>query len=216
MSELKEIRIKQASIDEFASSATQIEFVEVANRGLWESEKILIEEYFTPGTTVLDIGCGSGRATIPLYQEGFNVIGVDITPEMIKVANDVAKAKNLAIDYRIGDATKLEFKENTFDGAIFANNGWAQIPGKNTRQKALDEMYRVLRPGGIFISTAHIRHVSLDNPWFWLVQWITYRVLVHFGKETEGVDYGDIFFEQKHDKTQKQFMHMVGAGEVAK
>ena len=215
MEEPKEIRIKKASIAEFSSAATRSEFEEIAERGFWESEKILIEKYFKPNTSILDLGCGSGRTTIPFYRAGHSVIGVDITPEMIEVALSVSKAKNLKIDYRIGDATQLEFSDNTFDGAIFANNGWAQIPGMANRQKALNETYRVLKPGGIFIFTSHKKYISLNNYMFWLIEWAKYHLLVHFGIKAEGVDYGDIFFERKHDKTQKQFMHMAGAGEVA-
>ncbi|MCR4260885.1 MAG: class I SAM-dependent methyltransferase [Candidatus Colwellbacteria bacterium] len=215
MMELKEDRIKQESIKEFGSEATQNEFREIAERGFWESEKILVERYFKPKTNILDIGCGSGRATIPLHQAGYSVVGVDITPEMIRVAQSVAESKNLKIDYRVGDATKLEFKDNTFDGAIFANNGWAQIPGKDNRQKALSETHRALKPGGIFILTSHERYVSLNNFIFWLTEWIKYHLLAPLGMKTEGVEYGDVFFGRKHDKTQEQFIHMAGRGEVA-
>jgi len=216
MKESKEIQIKQESINEFGSVATQSEFREVAERGFWESEKILVEKYFTPNTTILDIGCGSGRTTIPLHKAGYRVIGVDITPEMIETARNIAEAKNLKIDYRVGDATQLEFSNNTFEGAIFANNGWAQIPGKDNRQKALNEMHRVLKPSGVFILTSHKRYISLGQFLFWSTKWIKYRLLAHFGMKTEGVDYGDIFFGRKHDKTQKQFIHIAGAGEVAR
>ncbi|KKU19547.1 MAG: Methyltransferase type 11 [Parcubacteria group bacterium GW2011_GWA2_46_10] len=170
--ESKEIRIKEASIAEFSSVATRSEFEEIAERGFWESEKILIEKYFKPNTSILDLGCGSGRTTIPLYRAGYRIIGVDITPEMIEAALSVSKAKNLKIDYRIGDATQLDFGDNIFDGAIFANNGWAQIPGKDNRQKALNETYRVLKSGGIFIFTSHERYISRKTFMFWLREFI--------------------------------------------
>lgn len=215
MKESKAIRIKQDSIGEFGSVVTQSQYKKIAETGLWESEKILVEKYFTPRVFILDIGCGSGRAAIPLHQAGYNVIGVDITPEMIETARDVARTRNLNIDYRIGDATQLEFKDTTFDGAIFANNGWAQIPGKDNRQQALNEIHRILKPGGVFIFTSHKRYISLDNLILWLIEWIKYHLLARLGIRTEGIDYGDIFFERKHDKTKKQFMHMAGAREVA-
>jgi len=209
-------KIKQDSIDEFGSLATQKNFRKTAEKGFWESEKVLVKKYFKPNITILDIGCGSGRTTIPLLQAGYNVIGVDITPEMIETARSIAKTKNLKIDYRIGDATQLEFDDDTFEGAIFANNGWAQIPGKDNRQKAINEIYRVLKPGGIFIFTSHKRYISLRNFLFWIIKWIQYHILVHIGIRTEGVDYGDIFFRLDHDKTKKQFIHMADEGEVAR
>ncbi|MDD5710801.1 MAG: class I SAM-dependent methyltransferase [Candidatus Colwellbacteria bacterium] len=208
-------QIKQNSIAEFGSVATQSQYKEIAEAGLWESETMLIEKYFAPEISVLDVGCGSGRTTIPLHQAGYSVIGVDITPEMINTARSVAKSKNLEIDYLVGDATQLEFDDNTFEGAIFANNGWSQIPGKDNRQKTLNEIYRILKPGGIFIFTAHKRYISLNNFLSWSVEWIKYHLLVGLGIKMKGIDYGDIFFRRKYDKTQRQFMHMVGTEEVA-
>lgn len=209
-------KIKQDSIDEFGSAATQINFRKTAKKGLWESEKILIKKHFKSGITILDIGCGSGRSTIPLHQARYSVIGVDITPEMIETAQSIAKTKNLKIDYRVGDATQLEFDDDTFEGAIFANNGWAQIPGKENRQKALNETYRVLKSNGIFIFTSHKRYISLKNFLFWIIKWIQYHILVYIGIRTNGIDYGDIFFKLDHDRTKKQFIHMADKGEVAK
>jgi len=131
-------KAKQNSIKEFGSDYTQNRYEKIAQRGLWESEEILVNKYFMRKSKILDIGCGSGRTTFPLFEKGFNVIGIDITPEMIDIAKKIALSKNLQIDFRIGDATKLEFPDNYFDGAIFANNGWVQIPGNENRQKALN------------------------------------------------------------------------------
>lgn len=142
-------RVKNESIDEFGSPVTQKKYAKIAEQGFWESEEILINKYFKPNTKILDIGCGSGRTAISLYKKSYTVIGVDITPEMIDTAKKIASAKKINVDYRVGDATNLEFPDNYFDNAIFANNGWVQIPGKQNRQKALNEIYRVLKPGGI-------------------------------------------------------------------
>lgn len=154
-------KLQQEIIEEFSSSVVQEKYLGIAENGFWESEEKLIKQYFAKGSSVLDVGCGSGRTTIPLYEIGYKVVGLDITPKMIEIAKKIANSKGLDIVYREGDATKLDVDSNSFDNALFANNGWAQIPGKENRLQALKEIYRILNPGGLFIFTADRRYYSL-------------------------------------------------------
>ncbi len=201
-------KVKQDSIDEFGSDVTRKRYERDANVGFWESEEILIKKYFQQNSKILDIGCGSGRTTFPLFKLGYYVIGVDITPMMIEIAKENAKAQNLDIKFIVGDATNLDFSDNVFDGAIFANNGWAQIPGKQFRQKSLNEIYRVLKPGGIYIFTSHKRYYSLKTILFWLGK----RIF-----KSGAIDFGDVFFRRYAEGKklkQKQFLHLSSVNEV--
>jgi len=210
-------QIKKESIDEFGSRWTQERYAEIARRGFWESEEKLVSQYFKPETKILDIGCGSGRTAIALTQKGFDVIGVDITPKMIDSAKKIASSKNLNIDYRVGDATSLEFPDNYFAGAIFANNGWVQIPGKENRKKALAEIHRTMKPGGYFILVAHQRYYTGNYLFFWLIQWIKLYLLKPLGFKVKEVDFGDLFFKRPYSEggtRRKQFIHLTSQKEV--
>ncbi|MDD4332577.1 MAG: methyltransferase domain-containing protein [Patescibacteria group bacterium] len=111
----------------------------------------------------------------------------------------------------------LIFLKIIFDNAIFANNGWVQIPGKTNRQKALNEIYRVLKPGGIFILTAHQRYYSLLTIFFWLKQWLKFYLLKPLGFTIKEIDFGDMFFVRPYKKENKkvlQFIHLTSQKEV--
>lgn len=207
--------IKQESILEFGSETTQKRYTKIASFGLWNSERILIEKYFRPKSKILDIGCGSGRTTIPLYKRGFDVIGVDITPEMINTVKKISSEKQLNIVYKLGDATQLTYPNNYFEGAIFANNGWAQIPGERNRQKALNEIFRVLKSDGYLILTAHQRYYSGSYLFFWIKQWTKFYILRPFGRKIEEIDFGDLFFDRPYSKA-RQFIHLTHHKEVEK
>ena len=138
--------LQKKIIEEFGSGVTQEAYIKNAEKGLWGAEKILIQKYFKPGSGVLDIGCGTGRTTMPLYELGYKVVGIDITPEMIRNAQKIAEKKGLTITCEVGDAAQLKYGDNSFDNALFSNNGWTQIPGEEKRFEALKEIYRVLSP----------------------------------------------------------------------
>lgn len=200
--------LKQYVIKQFGSKVAQDYYIKKADYGLWYPEANLIKKYFK-GKKVLDVGCGTGRTTIPLFKQGFDVTGIDITPNMIKNAKKIAKEKNLKIKYEIADATKMKFKDNSFDNVLFSNNGWAQIPGEEERIKALNEIHRVLKPNGCYIFATNIR-TSFE----YLLFLLSYKSNNKFK-----IDFGDRFFRKeggglRYDE--KQFVHIPTLKEVKK
>lgn len=118
---------------------------------LFDIEKKLVKKYFKPNKTILDLGCGIGRTSVPLAKQGLKVIAIDIVPEMIKVA----KKLHPNIDFRVMDAANLQFSDNKFDYIFFSFNGLDYLYPKKRRTKALLEIYRCLKPSGIFILSSH-------------------------------------------------------------
>lgn len=207
--------LKNLVITEFSEPNTIAFYKKKAYEGLWIGESEIINRYFTKkGATVLDLGCGTGRTTIPLHKMGYKVIGVDLTEAMIQAAKEIAILENLDIDYQVGDATALNFKGNSFDYILFSNQGWSQIPGKENRLTALKEMRRVLKPDGILAFTAHPRSFNVEFGAFWIWQWVRFYILKHLGLNIPEQDFGDRFFERKTEFTSKQFVHIPSVNEV--
>jgi len=207
------VNLKKLVINEFASKKTQEIYVQDAEKGLWPSEKVLIKKYFKKNSSVLDIGCGTGRTTLALYKIGYNVIGVDLVSAMIKNAKKIARAKKINVKYQVGDAVNLKFKDESFDNIIFSFNGWTQIPGEDNRVKALKEIFRLLKPGGYFIFTTHIRKMY-GLTFFWIKQWLRLYLMKPLGCNIEEIDFGDRFF---YDRGRgKQFIHIPSYNKVIK
>lgn len=126
--------------------------------GLWKSEELLLSRLFNTDHKLLEIGCGAGRIAFGLYVLGYrNLTAIDYSCDMIGVAKAIAKEKSIAMDLRVGDATRLDFEDEGFDGVIFGFNGLMQIPSRQRRQRALEEIFRVMKPNGVFFFSTHDR-----------------------------------------------------------
>lgn len=123
-------------------------YSEFDNYGLFSFEREIIEKYFT-GKTVIDIGCGTGRTTHPLYNMGFDVTGIDYSEGMIKIALQ----KYPQIRFEVGNCADMRFEDRFFDNAIFSFNGIMLERDYDVRAKMFAEVYRVLLSGGIFFFT---------------------------------------------------------------
>ncbi len=70
---------------------------------------------------ILDLGCGSGWLSIYLNREGFQMTGVDISPQAIQLARSWAQQENTSIAFDVADISNLPYAPATFD-AIVANS----------------------------------------------------------------------------------------------
>ncbi|HXM02297.1 MAG TPA: methyltransferase domain-containing protein [Chthoniobacterales bacterium] len=99
-------------------------------------------------SSVLEVGCGSGRYALHLTEKvGCLLVGVDINAAGVRNANQLALARGLAsrAHFEKCDCSKnLPFDDNTFD-AVFSNDVLCHLPG---RPEVLGEIFRVLKPGG--------------------------------------------------------------------
>lgn len=73
-------------------------------------------------TSILDIGCGTGRHAIELTKRGYHIKGIDLSESQLKRAKEKASELNLNIDFQKHDARKLPFKKE-FDLAIMLCEG---------------------------------------------------------------------------------------------
>jgi ubiquinone/menaquinone biosynthesis C-methylase UbiE len=94
----------------------------------------------SPSHKILDIGCGTGLASAPLVENGYNVTGVDPSQPML----DVAKEQLPSGTWINGRAESLPFKDGSFDVALSA-----QAMHHADLAQAISEVKRVLHPGGI-------------------------------------------------------------------
>ena len=97
---------------------------------------------------ILDVGCGAGFFSILLAKEGHEVFGIDLTPEMIENAIQLAEEENADCRFRVMDAENPMFADETFDVVISRNLTWT-LPNA---EHAYGEWMRVLKTGGVLLN----------------------------------------------------------------
>ncbi len=100
--------------------------------------------------TILDIATGTGDLAILMSETNAEkIVGLDLSIGMLEVGKTKIAAKNLSnkIEMVVGDSENLPFEDNSFDAITVAFG----IRNFETLDKGLAEIYRVLKPNGIFV-----------------------------------------------------------------
>ncbi|HEY3063317.1 MAG TPA: class I SAM-dependent methyltransferase, partial [Chloroflexota bacterium] len=153
-------------------------------RSRWERTEPLVSALVpllrTRGfTRALDVGCGIGRHAQYLAGEGFQCTGIDASESGLAYAREQATSAGLEIAYRVAPFYELPFADSSFDAAIAWNviyHGDGEIA-----QRGIDEMARVLRPGGFFVGSM----LSKRNTGFGLGREVRLDTFVVDGTDTD-------------------------------
>ena len=104
------------------------------------------------GKTVLDLGCGTGENIIPLLERGAQVIGIDVSPDLVALAQERVKAANLQSTIQVGSAYQTGLADGSVD-VVFCMSLIHHLEIARVR----DEMRRILSPDGVIILKEPIR-----------------------------------------------------------
>ena len=118
---------------------------------------------------ILDIGCGTGRASFPFIKKGVNAIGLDISDNMVYQAKKKSDSLGLSnkVDYIIGDSENLPFKNESFD-AVIAFGVLHHVPNP---QIMLQQIANCLKENGFYFG--HENNDSILRPIFDLMMKIS-------------------------------------------
>jgi ubiquinone/menaquinone biosynthesis C-methylase UbiE len=126
----------------------------------FQKEAKKISAQLAPGSNVLEVAPGPGYLSVELARLGhFKITGLDISHTFVRIAQGHAKEQGVDIDFRQGNASAMPFEPGSFDFI------YCRAAFKNFSQplEAINEMHRVLRPGGRAVIVDLRKDVSIDD-----------------------------------------------------
>ena len=114
---------------------------------------------------LLEVPVGTGVLTMPVYRTlpRAEITCLDYSPDMMARARRRAAAMGLGnVAFRQGDVGALPFEDGSFD-AVLSLNGFHAFPDK---EAAYREVFRVLKPGGVFCGCFYVRGENRRTDWF--------------------------------------------------
>jgi len=125
-----------------------------SGRAIWTDLKSSIGYSPAPGDTVVEIGCGVGRLTRAISPEVGRVISLDISENMLAIARQ-ANLPN--VDFRVAEGFTLPSVPDASVELVLAYCVFQHLPSEDALKSYLQEMHRVLRPGGVMAFTLSSR-----------------------------------------------------------
>ncbi|WP_433434139.1 class I SAM-dependent methyltransferase [Nonomuraea sp. CA-141351] len=127
--------------------------------GRFDEQVVKVRERTAPGSEILEVAPGPGYLSIALARTGdYAVTGLDISETFVEIARSKAAEAGVEVDFRLGNASAMPFDDESFDFVICC----AAFKNFSDPVGALQEMHRVLRPGGRALINDLRRDVSKE------------------------------------------------------
>ena len=124
-----------------------IYWAEIADKNQTEKQIQFLKTYLKLEGYVLDLACGTGRHSIPLITDGYRIVGLDASRNLLRIAKQRARE----VEVVLGDMRFLPFKTGGFAATLSIDTSFGYLPSEADDIDSLVEVRRILVSQGIFI-----------------------------------------------------------------
>jgi SAM-dependent methyltransferase len=135
-----------------------------ANR-LFRLDQEVLARHIRPPGSVVDLGCGTGRALIPLARRGLRGVGVDLSEDMLRIVQRKADAEKVPIQCVRANIVDLDWlRDHSVEYVLCLFSTLGMVQGAENRLRVLEHARRALKPGGLLVLHVHNFWFNLFDP----------------------------------------------------
>jgi ubiquinone/menaquinone biosynthesis C-methylase UbiE len=112
---------------------------------------------------ILDLCCGTARHSIPLSKEGYRMVGLDLSANLLRIAREKAAEAHVDLPLVRGDMRYLPFKPHAFSAVASIDTSFGYLRSESEDQQSLAETTRVLAPDGLLLIDVFNREHLIRN-----------------------------------------------------
>lgn len=169
----------------------------------------IVNEYFPEADFLIDLACGTGSLSEELTKLGFNVLGVDISQEMLSIAHDKKIRTGLGTQYVFGDMTSWLLTENKADVIVCMLDSLNHLESFDEIKRTFLNVYNSLSDGGLFIFDMNTpykhKYILSDNAFVFEEDGLYCVWQNEYNDKDNRVDIYLDFFENSFDNNYKRF-----------
>jgi SAM-dependent methyltransferase len=124
-----------------------IYWAEMADKNQTEKQLQFLKSHLKTVGYVLDLACGTGRHSIPLNQQGYGMVGMDVSLKLLRIA----KQRSSSVEVVLGDMRHLPFKTGAFTAGVSMDTSFGYLPSEADDSVSLAEVRRVIFHHGTFV-----------------------------------------------------------------
>ncbi|NEP14084.1 MAG: class I SAM-dependent methyltransferase [Symploca sp. SIO2C1] len=136
----------------------------IADEAAYQKKLQVTREYFQPNMEVLEFGCGTGSTAITHAPYVKHIHAIDISSNMIKIAQGKAEAQNITnVTFEQLSIDELNVSDRTLDVVL----GLSILHLLENKEEVITKVYQMLKPGGIFVTSTMC--LGDNMKWFKLI-----------------------------------------------
>lgn len=134
-----------------------------------EKEAAFIEDVLENKGPVLDLCCGTGRHSIILSRHGWNIIGLDLSRNLLAIAKEKMKQKAEVFPLVRADMRYIPFKNQVFNAVVNMFTSFGYLPSASEDLRCLSEVQRIMKGNGDFlidvVNKDYVKAIYKERDW---------------------------------------------------